>query len=83
MLTSGILQPYVGDDLGVGFLTFNKWVSAHPDTDRASAEDRELARENERLRRKVRILKAESRDDADAERLSDYVWWRDVSFRHC
>jgi transposase len=56
-------------------LTFNKWVSAHPDTDRASAEDRELARENERLRRKVRILKAESRDDADAERLSDYVWY--------
>jgi hypothetical protein len=46
-------------------LTFNKWVSAHP----------ELARENERLRRKVRILKAESRDDADAERLSDYVWY--------
>jgi transposase len=56
-------------------LTFNKWVSAHPDADRASAEDRELARENERLRRKVRILKAESRDDADAERLSDYVWY--------
>ena len=74
-LTSRLSRRQVADDLGVGFLTFNKWVSAHPDADRASAEDRELARENERLRRKVRILKAESRDDADAERLSDYVWY--------
>ncbi len=36
---------------GGGFSTLNKWVSAHRDTDVISAEDRDLARENERLRR--------------------------------
>jgi transposase len=41
----------VADDLGGGFSTLNKWVSAHCDTDVISAEDRDLARENERLRR--------------------------------
>jgi transposase len=34
-------------------------VNAHRDTDVVSAEDRELARENERLRREIRILKEE------------------------
>jgi transposase len=34
-------------------------VSAHRGTDVVSAEDRHLARENERLRREVRILKEE------------------------
>jgi transposase len=37
----------------------NKWVTAHRDTDVVSVEDRELARENERLRREIRILKEE------------------------
>ena len=37
----------------------NKWVSAHRNADVVSAEDRDLARENERLRREVRILKEE------------------------
>ena len=37
----------------------NKWVNAHRDTDEVSAGDRELARENERLRREIRILKEE------------------------
>lgn len=31
--------------------TLNKWVNAHRDTDVVSVEDRELARENERIRR--------------------------------
>jgi transposase len=58
-LTSGLSRRQVADDLGVGFLTLNKWVSAHRGTDVVSAEDHELARENERLRREVRILKEE------------------------
>lgn len=37
--------------------TLNKWVNADRDTDMLSAEDCELARENERLRRGIRILK--------------------------
>ena len=58
-LTSGLSRRQVADDLGVGFSTLNKWVSAHRGTDVVSAEDHELARENERLRREVRILKEE------------------------
>ncbi len=58
-LTSGLSRRQVADDLGVGLSTLNKWVNSHRDTDVVSAEDRELARENERLRREIRILKEE------------------------
>lgn len=58
-LTSGLSRRQGAGDLGVGFSTLNKWVSAQRDTGVVSAEDRELARENERLRREVRILKEE------------------------
>jgi len=58
-LTSGLSRRQVADDLGVGFSSLNKWVSAHRGTDVVSAEDRDLARENERPRREVRILKEE------------------------
>jgi transposase-like protein len=58
-LTSGLSRRQVADDLGVGFSTLNKWVSAHRGTGMVSAEDRDLAQENERLRREVRILKEE------------------------
>jgi transposase len=56
-LTSGLSRRQVTNDLGVGFSTLNNWVSAQRDTDVISAEDRALARENERLRREVHILK--------------------------
>ena len=49
------------DDLDVGHSRLNTWVTAHCDTDVVSLEDRELALENERLRRENRILK-EDRD---------------------
>jgi transposase len=58
-LSSGLSRRQVADDLGVGMSTLNKWVTAHRDTDVVSTEDRELARENERLRREVRILREE------------------------
>ena len=58
-LTSGLSRRQVADDLGVGLSTLNKWVNAYRDTDVVSAEDRELAREYERLRREIRILKEE------------------------
>jgi|GEM_PF-1228870 len=58
-LTSGLSRRQVADDLGGGFSTLNKWVSAHRGAGMVSAEDRDLARENERLRREVRILKEE------------------------
>ncbi len=58
-LTSGLSRRQVADDFGVGFSTLNKWVSAHRSTDVVSAGDRDLPRENERLRRAVRVLKEE------------------------
>lgn len=39
------------DDLGVGFSILHEWMSAHRGTDVVSAEDRDLARGNERPRR--------------------------------
>ena len=50
-LTSGLTRKQIADDLGVGMSTLNKWMTAHRDTDVVSHEDRELALENERLRR--------------------------------
>ena len=38
-------------------LTLNRWITAHRDTDVVSVEDRELERENVRLRRENGILK--------------------------
>ena len=58
-LTSGLSRKQVADDLGVGMSTLNKWITAHRDTDVVSQEDRELAIENDRLRRENRILREE------------------------
>ena len=60
-LTSGLSRKQIADDLGVGMSTLNKWITAHRDTGLVSPEDRELALENERLRRENRILR-EQRD---------------------
>ena len=58
-LTSRLRRKQVADDLGVGISTRNKWITAHRGTDVVSKEDLSLARENDRLRREVRILKEE------------------------
>jgi transposase len=58
-LTSGLTRKQVADDLGVGMSTLNKWITAHRDTDVVSKEDLSLAKENDRLRREIRLLKEE------------------------
>lgn len=59
-LTSGLSRRQVADDLGVGLPTLNKEVTTHGEADVLSPDDRELARENEWLRRENRILKEEA-----------------------
>ena len=58
-LTSGLSRKQIAYDLGIGMSTLNKWITTHGDTDVVSNEDRELAVENDRLRRENRILREE------------------------
>jgi len=58
-LTSGLTRTQMADDLGIGMSTLNKWITVHRDTDLVSKEDLELVKENDRLRREVRLLKEE------------------------
>ena len=58
-LTSGLTRKQVADDLGIGMSTLNKWITAHRDTDMVSKKDLGLAKENDLLRREVRLLKEE------------------------
>ena len=58
-LTSGLTRKQVADDLGIGMSTLNKWITAHRDTDLVSKRDLDLAKENDLLRREVRLLREE------------------------
>ena len=58
-LTSALARKQMADDLGVGMSTLNKWITVYRDTDVVSKEDLDLAEENERLRREIRLLKEE------------------------
>ena len=58
-LSSGLTRKQVADNLGVGMSTLNKWITAYRDTDVVSKEDLDLAKENERLRPEIRLLKEE------------------------
>lgn len=58
-LTSGLTRKQMADDLGVGMSTLNQWITAHRDKDVVSQEDLDLANENDRLRREIRLLKEE------------------------
>ena len=58
-LTSGLTRKQVADDLGIGMSTLNKCNTAHRDTDMVSKKDLNLAKENDLLRREVRLLREE------------------------
>ena len=46
----------MGDDLGVGKSTLNKWITIYRDTDVETKKGLGLARENDRLRTGTRPL---------------------------
>ena len=64
-LTKGLSRRQVADDPRVDFSTLNKWMSAYRDTDGVSVEDRELARESERLRHEVQFRRGIARGLSD------------------
>jgi transposase len=57
--TSGLTRPQVSSDLGVGLSTLNKWVQKHPHDDLMSGPHEDAEKENERLRKEIRVLREE------------------------
>ena len=57
--TSGLTQPQVSSDLGVGLSTLNKWVQKHQHDDLMSGPHEDVEKENTRLRKEVRLLREE------------------------
>jgi transposase len=58
-LTSGLPQRQVASDLGIGLSTLGKWIKRFKAEQIVPDGDRELALENERLRRENRLLREE------------------------
>ncbi|MCJ7874718.1 IS3 family transposase [Phaeobacter sp. J2-8] len=57
--TSGLTRPQAASDLGVGLSTLNKWVQKHQHNDLMSGPHEDVEKENERLRKEVRLLREE------------------------
>ena len=55
-ITSGLTRPQAASDLGVGLSTLNKWVQKHQHDDLMSGPHEDVEKENERLRKEVRLL---------------------------
>lgn len=55
-LTSGLTRHQVASDLGVGLSTLGKWARAGSEEAKVPAQDVELLRENDRLRKENRVL---------------------------
>lgn len=58
-VTSGLTRPQVSLDLGVGLSTLNKWVQKHQHDDFMAGPHKDVEKENERLRKEVRLLREE------------------------
>ncbi|TKZ17461.1 transposase [Shimia litoralis] len=58
-ISSGLTRPQVSSDLGVGLPTLNKWVQNHQHDDLMSGPHEDVEKENERLRKEVRLLREE------------------------
>ena len=58
-LTSGLPRARIASDLGVGKSTLSKWVSVYRPSEMPVAPQADLAKENERLRLEIRVLREE------------------------
>lgn len=58
-LSSGLSRAQIAGDLGVGKSTLSKWISRYRPSDLSSAPSADLAKENERLRLEIRVLREE------------------------
>ena len=58
-LSSGLPRAQIAGDLGVGKFTLSKWISVHRPSDMPVAPQADLAKENERLRLEIRVLRKE------------------------
>jgi transposase len=68
--TSGLTRPQAASDLGVGLSRLNKWVQKHQHDDLMSGPHEDVEKENERLRKEVRLL----REDRDILK-NRHGWW--------
>ncbi len=59
VLTSGQPRKQVAADLGVGVSTLGKWIRLYGAREKAPEGDQALMRENERLRRELRLVTEE------------------------
>jgi putative transposase len=55
--TSGLTRPQVSSDWGLGVSTLNKWIQRHQHDDLMSGSHEDAEKENQRLRKKVRLLR--------------------------
>ena len=58
-INRGLTRPQAALDLGVGLWTLNKWVQKHQYDDLMSGPHEDVGKENERLRKEVRLLREE------------------------
>ena len=58
-LTSGLPRKQLAADLGIGLSTLGKWIKRLADEKIVPDADRELALENERIRREIKVLRDE------------------------
>jgi transposase len=58
-LTSELTRRQVAADLGIGFSTLSKWIQLERRDEVLPAPQEDLAKENDRLRREVRLPKEE------------------------
>jgi transposase len=56
-LSSGLPHARIAGDLGIGKSTLSKWISVYRPSEMPVAPQADLAKENERLRLEIRVLR--------------------------